>query len=166
MHLYVEIDVVCFTQKEETRPRFTIWSMFGLTGMMSDTVNADADLQVTSMTTSKYVRDYAMKSCSVSLTKCIVQNEFPTEARLANWEIWNYSIGNHTYQYGNVQWKGSSLCYILVSGKLIPYAFEAIFFQIDSTYECDCLWRLIGTRGPVNHCDQAAAPIDLPNNPV
>lgn len=39
--------------------------MFGLTGMMSETVNADVDLQVTSMTTSKYVRDYAMKRCSV-----------------------------------------------------------------------------------------------------
>lgn len=41
--------------------------MFGLTGMMSETVNADVDLQVTSMTTSKYVRDYVMKRCSVGL---------------------------------------------------------------------------------------------------
>ena len=31
------------------------------------TVNADVNLQVTSMTTSKYVIDYAMKRCSVDL---------------------------------------------------------------------------------------------------
>ena len=41
--------------------------MFGLTGIMSETVNADVDLQVTSMTTSKYVRDYVMKRCSVTM---------------------------------------------------------------------------------------------------
>ena len=105
---------------------------------------------------------YILKCQSKETKRSSEHNAF--NCNVLSLQLWR-RIGNHTggyyqlyYQYSDVQWKDSPVCYIPHGLKTVITAFEAVFFQNGSIYERECPWRLIGTRGPVNQTWSGGCP--------